>query len=390
MLTAVELDFLRDVQRAERESPLGFTVFDMDPSGKLLPTLVAMRLHGYVTHEKHTGARLTTKGRKAVDSNPLPLRELMKPIVKVIAHTQFLGVPSDLLPMSPEADPDPSKLGEWNGHYATALGEARGRGQDKGTDAERLVECAGRTCYDSYAKGRASPDYHKHIMDVDHGSVTEHVSLTFFLSNISRGLTHELVRHRVGVAISQRSTRYVDENVSAWVFHPLMHEFFANEVPERAPNGELVSLTMDRLSCHVRDTAQQGYKKIVEKLEAYLTTKGIDKFTARKQARGAARGLLGNALMTEMVWTCNLRSFKTIMKQRANQHADAEIRVLANRLYEEALPYWPTYLGCYQKRPCPDGIGYELFIPDPKDAEIAKLKKQLENVQTGRAINEGT
>lgn len=34
------------------------------------------------------------------------------------------------------------------------------------------------------------------------------------------------------------------------------------------------------------------------------------------------------------------------------------------RLYEEALPYWPAYLGHLKKRPCPDGLGYELYDPN--------------------------
>lgn len=276
----------------------------------------------------------------------------MTPIVKVVAYTKFLEIPSDM--GEPRAD------------------------QMQGTDGERLVELAGRACYDSLGKGRPSAEYHKHIMEVDHGSVTEHASITFFLGNISRGLTHELVRHRVGVAISQRSTRYVDENESAWVLHPLLERYFETEVVKRAPNHEQVELTVNDQCRHVIHTAKRSYKVVVTALEADLIAHGADKFTARKQARGAARGLLGNALLTEMVWTCNIRALKQILKQRANQHADAEIRVLANRLYEEALPYWPTYLGCYEKVSCPDGIGYGLVIPDPRDAEIARLKAQIE------------
>jgi thymidylate synthase ThyX len=99
-------------------------------------------------------------------------------------------------------------------------------------------------------------------------------------------------------------------------------------------------------------------------LEPWLIAKGVDKFTARKQARGAARGYLGNALQTEMVWTVNVRAFKGILKQRASAAADAEIRILANRLYECALPYWPAYLGHLKQRPCPDGLGYELYDPN--------------------------
>lgn len=282
----------------------------------------------------------------------------MDPIVKVIACTKFLGVPSDLI---------------------EDLVVAHAKGQDNGTDAERLVECAGRTCYDSYGAGRKSDAYHKHIMEVDHGSVTEHASLTFFLSNMSRGLTHELVRHRVGVAISQRSTRYVDESDSDWVLHPLIKAFNA----EAKKNGGIEHHTT--LETHIEgsiSSAKDTYDYIVGTLEPWLIMRGTDKFTARKQARGAARGMLGNALLTEMVWTCNIRALKQILKQRANQHADAEIRVLANRLYEEALPFWPSYLGCYSKRNCPDGIGYELYVEDARDAEIHKLKEEVARLRS--------
>jgi len=278
----------------------------------------------------------------------------MDPIVRVIAHTTFLGVPPELLP---DVEDPQAKLDE--------------SGQDQGTAAERLVECAGRACYDSYGKGRHSHAYHEHIMAVDHGSVTEHVTLTFFLSNISRGLTHELVRHRVGVAISQRSTRYVDESQSEWVDHPLFAAWLND------PKAEAEGLDLFGLASQGMDAAKQTYREVVEHLEAWLTKNGTDKFTARKQARGAARGYLGNALMTEMVWTCNLRALKTILKQRANAAADAEIRALAIRLYEEALPYWPSYLGVYKRRPSPDGLADELFIPDPKDEKIAELQAAL-------------
>jgi thymidylate synthase (FAD) len=281
----------------------------------------------------------------------------MSLIVQVIARTEFLGVPRDLFP----SDVRPMDLQE---KY----------GQDVGTQQERLIECAGRACYDSYCKGRGSAAYHNHIMDVDHGSVTEHASLSYFLSGVSRGLTHELVRHRVGVAISQRSTRYVDENESLWIWHPLMVKYL--EECDSGVSGHNQEFGKG-LEARRRE-AGGAYAEWVNMLQSWLTGKGVDKLTARKQARGAARGLLGNALMTEMVWTCNLRALKTFLGQRAKAAADAEIRVCANRLYEEALPYFPTYLGRYQKRPCPDGIGYELYVPDPKDVEIERLKYEVQ------------
>jgi thymidylate synthase (FAD) len=293
----------------------------------------------------------------------------MSLIVQVIAHTEFHGVPPGLLPKG-------------------GIELVHAKGQDQGTSQERLIECAARCCYDSMGTGRPSLAHHNHIMDVDHMSVAEHASLSYFLSGVSRGLTHELVRHRVGVAISQRSTRYVDENESEWIWHPLIEAYLQHQRSLQpkpgGPDDGVPYTAADVAERHMvancqetKRRAELAYKDVVEQLQTWLTSKGVDKLTARKQARGAARGLLGNALMTEMVWTCNLRALKTFLGQRAKAAADAEIRVCANRLYEEALPYFPTYLGRYQKRPCPDGIGYELYVPDPMDDEIAALKEQV-------------
>jgi len=250
-----------------------------------------------------------------------------EPIVKVIGHTVFTGVPTELLPDS-------------------MYDSSKGKGQDNGSSLARLIECAGRTCYDSYNQGRNSQDYHKHIKEVGHGSVCEHASISFYLDNISRGCTHELVRHRAGCAISQRSTRYVDESSSPYMLHPLIEKFAVRDVAEDIGSAIGVS--------------RSAYDKIVSHLQHVLINSGVDKFTARKQARGAARGMLGNALCTSMVWTANIRALRGCIEQRANPAADAEIRVLFNRIYEEAKAYCPEYFDDYERIECPDGIGYGL------------------------------
>lgn len=250
----------------------------------------------------------------------------MQPKAEVIAYSVFQKIPAELL--------------EGVDLRAGVFTE-----QGLGSDGGRLTECAGRTCYDSYGKGRSSPDFHKHILEVAHGSVLEHFSISFYLSGISRGCSHELVRHRAGCAISQRSTRYVDESESEWAFHPLL----SRDLEESGRLGEF------------RYKAGQLYRELVKAVQGQLEARGIDKLSARKQARGAARGVLGNALETSMVWTANLRALRNVLEQRASRHADAEIRLLANRLYEAALLVCPEYLSDYEKAACPDGIGYELL-----------------------------
>lgn len=253
--------------------------------------------------------------------------------VEVIGYTKFLKVPTRL---------------------AENYNDVHVARQDEGSDGARLIECAGRTCYDSYGKGRPSTAYPTHIKEVGHGSVVEHVSINFFLSNLSRGCTHELVRHRIGTAISQRSTRYVQESESPYIHHPLV-----NEIIDKDPSGQGYTLTtyIDQAT----SSARRAYDICVHVIEDYLINeKKIDKVNARKQARGAARGYLGNALFTEMVWTANIRALRNFIELRASKFADAEIRVLANRIYEFCLAIVPEYFDDYVKVECGDGIGYGL------------------------------
>lgn len=250
----------------------------------------------------------------------------MTPTVRVVAVTRFLGVPDELL--------------DWEKANA-----AHERGQNTGSDCARLIECAGRTCYDSYGKGRSSAEYHAHILEVGHGSVLEHASISFHISGVSRGLTHELVRHRVGVAISQRSTRYVDESESEWAWHPLV----ADE-------------DYDLAAYDAHGLAVDLYKDLFRRISDRLIARGVSQSAARKQARGAARGALGNALSTELVWTANIRALRHFIEMRATEHADGEIRLLANALYLAAQPYCPEYLDEYERYDHPDmaGIGFGL------------------------------
>lgn len=73
-------------------------------------------------------------------------------------------------------------------------------GTDTEVAAESLCETAGRVCYMSFTKPRPGGNeaYLKHIKQVGHGSVLEHAVWNLLFTGVSRSLTHELVRHRVG------------------------------------------------------------------------------------------------------------------------------------------------------------------------------------------------
>lgn len=82
-----------------------------------------------------------------------------------------------------------------------------------------------------------------------------------------------------------------------------------------------------------------------------------DAGTARKQARGAARGLLPSCLETAMVWTANLRALRHVIEQRCHPAADWEIRRLAYRIFLAARGVCPEAFADYEEQDAPDGFG---------------------------------
>src|SRR5829696_3961759 len=90
------------------------------------------------------------------------------------------------------------------------------------SDGERLAEFAGRLCYMSQKNpaSRATREYLENIKKQGHGSVLEHANYSVLVEGVSRSLTHELVRHRAGMAYSQLSQRYVDESEASFVVPP--------------------------------------------------------------------------------------------------------------------------------------------------------------------------
>lgn len=168
----------------------------------------------------------------------------------------------------------------------------------------------------------------------------------------SRGVSHEQVRHKYRTAVSQRSTRYVDESTSGYVIHPLIQNASQKMTPS---NG---------ISLLVQDAAvQMGsvYQNVCEALQAHLTGEGVSPGSARKQARGAARGVLGNALRTEMIFSASVAQWRRMIEMRLTDAADAEIRMMYEKVLGElrASQYGDRFAD-YELAPASDGIGNSL------------------------------
>jgi thymidylate synthase (FAD) len=186
------------------------------------------------------------------------------------------------------------------------------------TDAEggeALAEFAGRACYQSWKKPNPATatnvGYLRHILEVGHLSVLEHGSVTFYITGISRSLTHELIRHR-HFSYSQLSQRYVPEKQAAMV-----------EPDVIASDPELHAKFLA-----AADASVAAYNELLAGLEERFAD--VPNATLRrKQARQAARAVLPNATETRIVVTGNYRAWRHFIAMRATEHADVEIRALA-------------------------------------------------------------
>ncbi len=177
----------------------------------------------------------------------------------------------------------------------------------------------------------------------------EEIWLSLHIANVSRGFSHELVRHGDWTAISQRSTRFVNEAKSPWCWHPLQQKFLYDE-PELTDQVE-----------RVQESARLAYEEVVSRIQRGLEADGVGSFTARKQARGAARGLLGNALETQLIFSANLAQWKRMLRMRASAAADAEIRLVFNEVFRLLSETFGRRMAGLATRPCPDGIGFEVY-----------------------------
>jgi len=190
---------------------------------------------------------------------------------------------------------------------------------DWSTDAEggqALAEFAGRACYQSWSKPNPSTatnaTYLAHILEVGHLSVLEHGVATFYLTGVSRSLTHELIRHR-HFSYSQLSQRFVPEHDAAMVEPEII-----------AADPELHKTFVEATQASVR-----AYNELLAGLETALGGTGPGATLRRKQARQAARSVLPNATETRIVVTGNYRAWRHFIAMRATEHADVEIRALA-------------------------------------------------------------
>ena len=208
---------------------------------------------------------------------------------------------------------------------------------DAPSDSERLCEVMGRLCYRSFEPGlnpnvtrvrEGNSTYLSNIVRVGHGSVLEHASVNFIFADVSRVVTHELVRHRAGTAISQESLRFVRlDALSAYV------------------------------PAHIRESAEgmEVFVKTFVQLEALQTQLAelfaIDEtpaFAEKKKLTSAFRRMAPIGLATTIGWSANLRAIRHVIEHRTDPHAEEEIRLLFAKVFDVVRTRYPNLFADYE------------------------------------------
>ncbi len=178
-------------------------------------------------------------------------------------------------------------------------------------------------------------DFIRKVVSSGHESPIEHVNFTFALGNVSRALTHQLVRHRLA-SFSQQSQRYVSGKDFQFITPPSI---------EKKPEA------LEKFNACM-ETIANAY----EELQTILSENTSDMSKANEDARF----VLPQAAASNIVVTMNVRSLINFFNHRCCTRAQWEIRDVAKQmlvLCREVLPEIFDNAGakCERTKTCPEG-----------------------------------
>lgn len=182
-------------------------------------------------------------------------------------------------------------------------------------DMEQLLAAEKRICntadsLNDILKEQTADDARKRIESAlkdKHFGMFEHISFTFLIEDVSRNMTHQLVRHRMASYL-QQSQRSVDMNCVDIV------------IPPSIPDGsrELFKLQQDM--------------SLV--LYNHLVGIGVPKDDARY--------IMPHGDTTTIIMTINARALMHFLKLRLAEHAQWEIKIVAKLMLRLVQEHFPT------------------------------------------------
>ena len=223
-------------------------------------------------------------------------------------------------------------------NYLHAIGDPAWKPDPNVSSAENVIEAGGRLCYMSWQpydpnkpeatnpnvkKVREGNDvYLKNVLESKHGALLEHCCVTFIFKDLSRVCTHELVRHRAGMAYSQQSLRYIRlDDLGFWM-----------------PPAVVVDEVLSAIFVETVNTLEGVQKKLAD----HTGINDVKNFHLKKQMTSMFRRLAPIGLATSIMVTGNLRSWRHIIELRTSTAAEEEIRLVIGKAAALLKPKYPN------------------------------------------------
>ena len=189
------------------------------------------------------------------------------------------------------------------------------------SNSAQLIELAGRVCYKS--EDRITEDSADKFIGMinkrGHYSVIEHATATFRIIT-DRGITHEIVRHRIS-SYSQESSRFCNYSKNK----------FGKELTLIPPSG------MSEAERAIWDRA------------AYQSERNYNDMVAVGSPPQRARGVLLTNQKTEIVMTANFREWLHFLKLRTDKAAHPDMQIVAEAIGYILAKECPSVFHTYER-----------------------------------------
>jgi thymidylate synthase (FAD) len=182
----------------------------------------------------------------------------------------------------------------------------------------------------------------RRVTGYGHASVIEHASFTFSIEDVSRALTHQLVRHRIA-SYTQQSQRYV-------TYDTLEKYVTPRSIADNPEAKRVFDETLERIS--------EAYQSLLK----------------MKIPKEDARFILPNAAKTNIIVTMNARELRHFFNLRCCARAQWEIREVAVEMLRQARKAAPALFEncgptCVELGWCTEGK------MKPPECNISKMKE---------------
>ena len=198
---------------------------------------------------------------------------------------------------------------------------------------EKLADVAAAMCVGKYTEAANQLECKNLLPAINsgHDSVLEHLPLTWVIEDVSRALTHQLVRHRI-CSFSQMSQRYAKVNTNEeWYIEPESIVTYSRNITDKYRD----------LMSNIAEFYQE------------MISKGIPNEDARM--------ILPNACFTSIIMSMNARAFVEASTLRTCNKAQWEIKQVFKDMRECIKEVYPTIYelavpNCYKKHGCLEAV----------------------------------